>query len=634
MIVTATGSDTGRTLADWFGEIVNVKDFDAKGDNSTDDTASINAAIARANSLVSSGNGAVLYFPFGRYVCSSALTALSRGVCIRGAGRWHTIIRLTTDYSGPVFSWSESWMSAQFSSDTVDIANLKVGAGVYDLAIVGDRDTSNQQDGLIFYDRCDLVEVLSVDFFNLKGSAIRSGELSASTEGYMRESWFDHIRAFRCGTSGAPAVEFSSYGSTIASNEIDIGCLEIYAPQGDGFVIRNDSSGSGAARDFRIDQLRVEGDEAGGISGDLLRLGESSMKGVVRSISFGQLKLINPYEGYSAFRITSDTGAHGPYFISIAQGEIGSSNGEAADGVTIETGRDSIFNFADISVDGNEVVIGANVSSGLEFFGDTGNSQGWTWSVNAATKKSIQFPVRRIGQDGNGSVQAIPHDGSSAGGNTPGAGAVDLQIVRTSAGQAATASYAVIAGGNSNTANGIAAAVGGGFSNAAGGDYSAAPGGRQGSAGGRYGVLFWASGLFDAQGDAQGTLSVLRGTGSDENAIRLTADAAAAGTANIDNLPNNASFGVRITLMATNVDTRGTDYFWCASALVSRDANAASTAVAVGTPEILSRGTVSGASVSLTADTTNGGLNLSFTPPTSNAETWRVVARIEAAEVN
>jgi hypothetical protein len=34
-----------------------------------------------------------------------------------------------------------------------------------------------------------------------------------------------------------------------------------------------------------------------------------------------------------------------------------------------------------------------------------------------------------------------------------------------------------------------------------------------------------------------------------------------------------------------------------------------------------------------TADTTNGCLNLSFTPPTGNTDTWHPVARVETVEV-
>ncbi|MGQ9370418.1 glycosyl hydrolase family 28-related protein [Azospirillum sp. ST 5-10] len=57
--VTATGSAAARSLADRFAERVNVKDFGATGDGTTDDTAAIRAAIAV---------GGHVYFPAGRYL--------------------------------------------------------------------------------------------------------------------------------------------------------------------------------------------------------------------------------------------------------------------------------------------------------------------------------------------------------------------------------------------------------------------------------------------------------------------------------------------------------------------------------------------------------------------------------------
>jgi hypothetical protein len=57
--VTATGSTTSRTLKDRFTDIINVKDFGAKGNGITDDTAAFAAA------------GAHGYVPSGEYVVSS-----------------------------------------------------------------------------------------------------------------------------------------------------------------------------------------------------------------------------------------------------------------------------------------------------------------------------------------------------------------------------------------------------------------------------------------------------------------------------------------------------------------------------------------------------------------------------------
>lgn len=65
---------TPRTSADRGVEIKNVKDAGAKGDNSTDDTAVIQAAIDYATSPYSSANRGVIFFPPGTYKTTSALT--------------------------------------------------------------------------------------------------------------------------------------------------------------------------------------------------------------------------------------------------------------------------------------------------------------------------------------------------------------------------------------------------------------------------------------------------------------------------------------------------------------------------------------------------------------------------------
>lgn len=70
--VKAEGSTELRTLGERFADVVNVKDFGAKGDGVTDDTAAIQAAL---NSSV----GKVTWFPGGSYVVSSV--NVPNGVC-------------------------------------------------------------------------------------------------------------------------------------------------------------------------------------------------------------------------------------------------------------------------------------------------------------------------------------------------------------------------------------------------------------------------------------------------------------------------------------------------------------------------------------------------------------------------
>src|SRR5690242_16008154 len=65
------------TLEGWF----NVKDFGAKGDGRTTDTAAIQKAIDAAHA-----KGGVVWLPPGDYLVGSLnLTGISRGICLRGA---------------------------------------------------------------------------------------------------------------------------------------------------------------------------------------------------------------------------------------------------------------------------------------------------------------------------------------------------------------------------------------------------------------------------------------------------------------------------------------------------------------------------------------------------------------------
>lgn len=65
--VTATGSSSPRSLANWAADVINVKNFGATGNGTTDDTAPITTALTYART---SGSGCV-YFPTGIYRVSS-----------------------------------------------------------------------------------------------------------------------------------------------------------------------------------------------------------------------------------------------------------------------------------------------------------------------------------------------------------------------------------------------------------------------------------------------------------------------------------------------------------------------------------------------------------------------------------
>lgn len=84
--VTATGSTTARTLADRFADVINVRDYGAKGDGVTDDTAALNSAMTAAT-------GKTLFIPAGTYLTTTGLRIPSN-TCVIGEGKFQSIIKL------------------------------------------------------------------------------------------------------------------------------------------------------------------------------------------------------------------------------------------------------------------------------------------------------------------------------------------------------------------------------------------------------------------------------------------------------------------------------------------------------------------------------------------------------------
>lgn len=85
-MVVADGTTTPRSISDRFADIINVKDFGAKGDGVTDDTAALKAAILHISLL----GGGELQVPEGVYIISDTLIVPDNVVLIgRGVGYEH-----------------------------------------------------------------------------------------------------------------------------------------------------------------------------------------------------------------------------------------------------------------------------------------------------------------------------------------------------------------------------------------------------------------------------------------------------------------------------------------------------------------------------------------------------------------
>lgn len=196
----------------------------------------------------------------------------------------------------------------------------------------------------------------------------------------------------------------------------------------------------------------------------------------------------------------------------------------------------------------------------------------------------------------------------------------------------ATSTNTAVAGGASNNATARGAAIAGGESNTASGEYSSINGGLQGTARGSYGAEARASGRFSTAGDAQRERFIQRRATTDATATVLSNDGAAPAAATSIVLPNNSAYGFRGRLIARNAGN-GDCSHWEFKGTIRRGANAAATAlVSSVTPAVVAQD--AGAStwaVSVTADTTNGGLTITVTGVAATNIKW--VADVETVEV-
>lgn len=122
---------------------------------------------------------------------------------------------------------------------------------------------------------------------------------------------------------------------------------------------------------------------------------------------------------------------------------------------------------------------------------------------------------------------------------------------------------------------------------------------------------------------------LLHGQTSGGSAIRLTSDGAAAGATNVFNIAAGRARGFTVNL-AGYAGAGAFSYGWTVQGLLRRGA-AGNVVGTFGTPAVLTDGAGS-PTVSITADTTNQGLNLTVTPADTDA--WSYDAVIQWSEAN
>jgi len=204
------------------------------------------------------------------------------------------------------------------------------------------------------------------------------------------------------------------------------------------------------------------------------------------------------------------------------------------------------------------------------------------------------------------------------------------------AGNTSSGTSSFVGAGFGNTASGGFSSVSGGGSNIANSNFSTIVGGYYGTARSIAGNMVFSPSNnpigTSTNGTQQTALLILGRQTTDATATALTSDTGAAGTTNQVILPNNSAYfftGEVISGVTGGGNTKG----FTIEGVIKRGANAASTAL-VGTPTVTSTYADAGASawaIAVTADTTNGGLRVTFTGQA--ATTIRTVCQIRTTEM-
>jgi hypothetical protein len=202
-------------------------------------------------------------------------------------------------------------------------------------------------------------------------------------------------------------------------------------------------------------------------------------------------------------------------------------------------------------------------------------------------------------------------------------------------GNTANGTSAAVVAGYLNQATGFGTFIGGGNSNIANNNFGAIFGGAQGttrSLVGNHVFPACSSPIASVQGVSQAALLVIGRQTTDATPTGLSSDINAAGALNQVILPNNSAYFFRGEVVS-GVTGGGNTKGWTIEGVIKRGANAASTTL-VGTPTVTSSFADAGAStwtIAVTADTTNGGLAVTFTGQAGT--TIRTVAQIRTTEM-
>lgn len=208
-----------------------------------------------------------------------------------------------------------------------------------------------------------------------------------------------------------------------------------------------------------------------------------------------------------------------------------------------------------------------------------------------------------------------------------GSGTIDAARLPQDLATTAGPIFAKLSVGSTNTITGTAAMAHGRNSTADAADSFA--GGSYSTTRSITGARVVAAGKFTTLGDAQVGDYVFRRQTTSATGVILTSDNATPGTTNQLILPNNATFAFTAVVVGHRTDSTDRAMFRFSGILV-RDANAGTTVLSNLSRDTFFKSDASWA-VTLTADTTNGGLTITAAGAAAKTVNW--VARVQTVEL-
>lgn len=388
----------------------------------------------------------------------------------------------------------------------------------------------------------------------------------------------------------------------------------------------NNTSSSALSRPFG-DSNSISNDYA-------YALGQSNNCSGIRTYAIGKS---NTVSGNSSMAIGHSASATGDY--SYALGESASAPGYASYAIGPYGTADGSYTFAfgesSVTYGYSNYVFGygSTIYSDYSYaFGEANILDGYlTYAVGYSNNTSSNSNYAHVFGHNNTISNASDHVYAIGGGNGLGtlsaAATYSVAIGNDNVIDTANYSYAI---GYDNDVSGDYNVAIGSFNNATG--TSAVALGTGANTRNLYGAFAYSTGaVFNTFGDSQTVLYIAKATTSTNTPEVMTFDGQVATTVNQVILPNNSTYFFSIHLVARRSDADNESAAYKIEGCIDRNANAASTAL-VGTPvkTILSEDSTAW-DVSVSADTTNGGLAITVTGENSKTIYW--VAKIDTVQV-